>query len=67
MKYDVLTIFPEMFSSLENSIIGRAKQKNLISFKATDIRSFSENKHKKVDDTPYRWWCRNGDDTRTNL
>lgn len=53
MKFDVLTLFPEMFSSLEHSIIGRAKEKELIDIKLTNIRDFSKDKHKKVDDTPY--------------
>ena len=53
MKFDVLTLFPEMFTSLEQSIIGRAREKNLINIYLTNIRDFSKNKHKKVDDTPY--------------
>ena len=53
MKFDVLTLFPEMFSSLEYSIIGRSKEKELIDIKLTNIRDFSKDKHKKVDDTPY--------------
>ena len=53
MKIDVLTLFPEMFSSLNESIIGRAIEKNLIEINLTNIRDFSKDKHKKVDDTPY--------------
>ncbi len=53
MKFDVLTLFPEMFTSLEQSIIGRAREKNLINIYLTNIRDFSKDKHKKVDDTPY--------------
>lgn len=53
MKFDVLTLFPEMFESLNKSIIGRAAEKNLISINTINIRDFSKNKHKKVDDTPY--------------
>jgi len=53
MKFDVLTLFPEMFSSLNESIIGRATDKNLIEVNLTNIRDFSKDKHKKVDDTPY--------------
>ena len=53
MKFDVLTLFPEMFESLSQSIIGRAKEKNLIEINLINIRDFSKNKHKKVDDTPY--------------
>ena len=53
MKFDVLTLFPEMFDALGQSIIGRAKEKNLIEINLVNIRDFSKNKHKKVDDTPY--------------
>ena len=53
MKFDVLTLFPEMFDILNESIIGRAKEKGLINVNLINIRDFSENKHKKVDDTPY--------------
>ena len=53
MKFDVLTLFPEMFKSLDESIIGRAKEKGLIEINLINIRDFSKNKHKKVDDTPY--------------
>ncbi len=53
MKFDVLTLFPEMFESLDESIIGRAKEKGLIEINLINIRDFSKDKHKKVDDTPY--------------
>lgn len=53
MKFDVLTLFPEMFNVLSESIIGRAKEKGLINVNFINIRDFSKNKHKKVDDTPY--------------
>ena len=53
MKFDVLTLFPEMFEPLNSSIIGRAKEKNLIKINLINIRDFSKDKHKKVDDTPY--------------
>ena len=53
MKFDVLTLFPEMFESLDESIIGRAKEKELIEINLINIRDFSKDKHKKVDDTPY--------------
>ena len=53
MQFDVLTLFPEMFKSLDESIIGRAKEKGLININLVNIRDFSKNKHKKVDDTPY--------------
>ena len=53
MQFDVLTLFPEMFDVLNQSIIGRAKEKELINVNLINIRDFSNNKHKKVDDTPY--------------
>jgi len=53
MKFDILTLFPEMFEILNQSIIGRAVQKKLVDINLINIRDFSKNKHKKVDDTPY--------------
>ena len=53
MKFDVLTLFPEMFCSLSQSIIGKAIEKDLININLVNIRDFSKDKHKKVDDTPY--------------
>ena len=53
MKFDCLTLFPEMFRTLNQSIIGRAIEKNLIEINLINIRDFSKNKHKKVDDTPF--------------
>ena len=53
MKFSVLTLFSDMFSVLNESIIGRAKEKKLINIELINIRDFSKDKHKKVDDTPY--------------
>ena len=53
MKFDVLTLFPEMFESLNQSIIGKGKEKGLIDINLVNIRDFSKNKHKQVDDTQY--------------
>ena len=53
MRFDVLTLFPEMFETLKQSIIGKAEEKKLIEINLINIRDFSKNKHKKVDDTPY--------------
>ena len=53
MRFTILTIFPEMFETIKQSIIGRAIEKDLIEINLINIRDFSENKHKKVDDTPY--------------
>ena len=64
MKFDVLTLFPEMFDGLKQSIIGRAVEKELIDINLVNIRDFSTNKHKKVDDTPYGGGNRNGNSAR---
>lgn len=53
MKFDVLTLFTEMFEPLKQSIIKRASEKKLIDINLVNIRDFSEDKHNKVDDTPY--------------
>ena len=53
MKFDVLTLFPEMFEPMKQSVIGRAIQKNLLEINLVNIRDFSKDKHKKVDDTVY--------------
>ena len=53
MKFNVLTLFPEMFETLKQSIIGKAEEKKLIEINLINIRDFSKDKHKKVDDTPY--------------
>lgn len=53
MKFDVLTLFPKMFSAVKQSILGKAIEKGLIDINLINIRDFSKNKHKKVDDTPY--------------
>lgn len=50
MKFDVLTLFPEMFEILNQSIIGKAIGKDLIDIHLINIRDFSKDKHKKVDD-----------------
>jgi len=54
MKFDILTLFPEMLAAtLDNSIIGRAKLAGILDINYINIRDFSTNKHKKVDDYPY--------------
>ncbi len=54
MKFTVLTLFPEMFASfMSESILSRALDKNLIEIQFLNIRDYSKNKHKKVDDIPY--------------
>lgn len=53
MKIDVLTLFPEMFSALNASIIGRAREEHLLDIAVHDIRPYSKRKHKNTDDYPF--------------
>ncbi|MCX7950884.1 MAG: tRNA (guanosine(37)-N1)-methyltransferase TrmD [Clostridiales bacterium] len=53
MKFEVLTLFPEMFDTLNHSILKKAQQQNIIEINTINIRDFSTNKHRKVDDYPY--------------
>jgi tRNA (guanine37-N1)-methyltransferase len=54
MKFDILTLFPNMFSSpLRESILGKAIEKGLIEIRTINIRDFTSDKHQVVDDTPY--------------
>lgn len=54
MTFNILTLFPEMFSgTLHSSMLGRAEEKGILKFNTIDIRDFSGNKHNRVDDYPY--------------
>ena len=53
MRIDAISIFPDYFSALELSLFGKARDKGLIEFHAHDLRSWTEDKHKTVDDSPY--------------
>ena len=53
MKINILTLFPEMFEPIKQSVIGKAIEKNIVEINLINIRDFSKDKHKKVDDTPY--------------
>lgn len=54
MRFDVLTLFPDMLASvLYESVIGRAVEKGIININFINIRDYTLDKHKKVDDTPY--------------
>ncbi len=54
MKIDIATLFPNICETVLNeSIIGRARKKNLVEINCHNIRHYSDNKHKKVDDYPY--------------
>ncbi len=53
MKITILTLFPEMFSALSESIIGRAQKQNKFTLDVVDIRKYTEDKHLKCDDYPF--------------
>ena len=53
MRIDILTLFPEMFTPLTSSIIGKAVDNGLLEIVVTDIRPYSLDKHKKCDDYPF--------------
>ena len=54
MKISILTLFPEMFTGfVETSIIKKAILKEIIEIEVVDMRSFTEDKHNRVDDYPY--------------
>ena len=54
MRFDIITLFPEMFSAIkEEGVIARAIKKSIISINEWQLRDFSENKYKNVDDKAY--------------
>ena len=53
MRIDIVTIFPEFFSVLDLSLLGRARQSGLIEVTAHDLREHTHDRHRTVDDTPY--------------
>ncbi len=53
MRIDIVTIFPEFFSVLDVSLLGRARQSGLIQLAVHDLRDFTYDRHRTVDDTPY--------------
>lgn len=54
MRFDILTLFPELLETIfDCSIIGRARKNNLIEINCINIRDFANNKHNRVDDYPY--------------
>ena len=53
MKISMITLFPEMFSIFNHSIIGKAKEKGIVNIECLNIRDYTKNKHNKVDDYPY--------------
>ncbi|MEO1287792.1 MAG: tRNA (guanosine(37)-N1)-methyltransferase TrmD [Chloroflexota bacterium] len=53
MKIDVLTLFPDMFAPMHESMMWKAQDRGILDFQTHDIRDYSGNKHRQVDDTPY--------------
>ncbi|WP_225047842.1 tRNA (guanosine(37)-N1)-methyltransferase TrmD [Lacticaseibacillus kribbianus] len=53
MRIDVLSLFPDMFGPMSQSIIGKALEQKLLDFNVIDFRRYSHDKHNHVDDTPY--------------
>lgn len=53
MKIDILTLFPDMFAALEESILGRARRAGKIEINVVNIRDYTEDKHLKCDDYPF--------------
>jgi tRNA (guanine37-N1)-methyltransferase len=53
MRIDAISIFPDFFQVLDISLLGKAQEQSLIQFQAHDLRAFTEDKHRTVDDTPF--------------
>ena len=53
MKIDVVTIFPEWFGSLDVSLTGKARASGLLEIEVHDLRDWTHDRHRTVDDTPY--------------
>ena len=54
MKFEIITLFPEMFSAIkEEGVVARAIKKSIISIREWQLRDFSSNKYKNIDDKPY--------------
>lgn len=53
MRIDVVTIFPDFFAALDVSLLGKAAENGLIRFQVTDLRDFTEDKHRTVDAPPF--------------
>ena len=53
MRIDAITIFPQFFDSLELSLLGKAREKDILDVRIHDLRDYTHDKHKTVDDSPY--------------
>ncbi len=53
MRFDIVTIFPEFFEVLDISLLGKARTNGVLEYSVHDLRDFTTDKHRTVDDTPY--------------
>ena len=53
LSLDIVTIFPDYFAPLELSLIGKARDQGLLAWRVHDLRSWTHDRHRTVDDTPY--------------
>jgi tRNA (guanine37-N1)-methyltransferase len=53
VRIDIVTIFPEFFGVLDLSLVGKARERGLVEFGVHDLRGFTHDRHRTVDDTPY--------------
>jgi tRNA (guanine37-N1)-methyltransferase len=53
VRIDIVTIFPAIFDALDVSLLGKARQNGLIDLRVTDLRTYTHDRHRTVDDTPY--------------
>lgn len=53
MRIDAISIFPDYFKALDISLLGKAREKEIIDLRVHDLRDFTHDKHKTVDDSPY--------------
>lgn len=53
MRIDAISIFPEYFKALDISLLGKAREKEIIDLRVHDLRDFTHDKHKTIDDSPY--------------
>jgi tRNA (guanine37-N1)-methyltransferase len=53
MQIDAISIFPDYFQALDLSLLGKAREREILDFKAHDLRTYTHDKHRTVDDSPY--------------
>ena len=62
MRIDVVSIFPDYLAPLGLSLVGKARESGLIDVHVHDLRQWTHDRHRTVDDTPVRRWRRHGDE-----